>query len=228
MRALRITLIIAVILGGLFVGADRVAVSMAESKAADKIKSSQGLTTTPSVSIKGFPFLTQVAGKELDEVDVGVDGLTTDAGGGTTVRVSELNAQLHDVRIGGNFSSATADRASGSAHISYADLSRAAGPGVTVGYDPTGTNQVKITGNLLGFSLSARSSVTIVNGDTIKLHAERIPGGSIPQWEDKVRERTDMERKIDGMPRGMRLETVKTDKDGIDVSVAGKNVALTG
>ncbi|WP_413800631.1 DUF2993 domain-containing protein [Streptomyces iranensis] len=228
MRALRITLIVVVILGGLFVAADRIAVYMAESKAADKIKSSQGLTTTPNVSIKGFPFLTQVVGKELDEVDVGVDGLTTDAGDGRSVRVTELDAQLHNVRISGNFSSASADRATGSAHISYADLSQAAGPGITVAYDPSGTNKVKITGSLLGFSLTAHSQVTIVNGNTIRLHAESIPGGSIPQWEDKVREKADMERKIEGLPTGMRLDKVDTSKDGIDVSVAGNNVQLTG
>ncbi|MET7936313.1 DUF2993 domain-containing protein [Streptomyces sp. NPDC005322] len=228
MRALRITLIIVVILGGLFVAADRIAVNMAESKAADKIKSSQGLTSTPHVSIKGFPFLTQVVGKELDEVDVGLDGLTTDAGGGRSVRVTELDAQLHNVSISSDFSSATADRATGSAHISYADLSQAAGEGVTVGYDPAGGNQVKVTGNLLGLSLSARSKVTIVNGDTIRMHAETIPGGNIPGWEGKVRERTDIERKIEGLPQGMRLDKLVTDKDGIEVSVAGNNVALAG
>src|SRR5690349_13218283 len=99
MRALRITLIVFVVLGILFVAADRLAVYFAESEAADKIKTSQGLTNTPDVSIKGFPFLTQVAGKELDEVEIGMDGLTTDAGGGRSVRVTKLNATLHNVRI---------------------------------------------------------------------------------------------------------------------------------
>ncbi|WP_432038173.1 LmeA family phospholipid-binding protein [Streptomyces cucumeris] len=228
MRALRITLIVAVILGVLFVAADRIAVSIAESKAADKIKTSQGLTGTPDVSIKGFPFLTQVAGKELDEVDISMEGLTTDAGNGRSVRVSELDAQLHTVGISGDFSSATADRATGTAHISYADLSRAAGPGITVAYDPSGTNRVKITGSLLGFSLTARSTITVVYGDTIKLHARSVPGGSVPGWEEKVRQRTDMERQVEGLPKGMRLDTVKTDKDGMDISVTGQNVELAG
>ncbi|WP_413804183.1 hypothetical protein [Streptomyces iranensis] len=67
-----------------------------------------------------------------------------------------------------------------------------------------------------------------MNGNTIRLHAESIPGGSIPQWEDKVREKADMERKIEGLPTGMRLDKVDTSKDGIDVSVAGNNVQLTG
>lgn len=68
MRALRVLLVVLVIFGGLFVAADRVAVNLVEDKAADKIRSSQGLDKTPEVSIKGFPFLTQVAGRSLDEV----------------------------------------------------------------------------------------------------------------------------------------------------------------
>lgn len=55
MRALRIILIVTVILGGLFVIADRVAVGFAENKAADRIKSTEGLANTPDVSIEGFP-----------------------------------------------------------------------------------------------------------------------------------------------------------------------------
>ena len=158
MRALRITLIIAVILGGLFVGADRLAVSMAESKAADKIKSSAGADHHPDVSIKGFPFLTQVVGKELDEVDVGVDGLTTDAGDGPSVRVTELTpscttSHLRELLVGHR-----RPRHRLGPH-QLRGPSRAAGPGRHGGYDPAGNNQVKITGNLLGFSLTARSSV---------------------------------------------------------------------
>ncbi len=74
MRALRVLLVIVVILGGLFVAADRVAVNIAEDKAADKIRGSQGLDRTPEVSITGFPFLTQVANRSLDEVDATIDG----------------------------------------------------------------------------------------------------------------------------------------------------------
>jgi LmeA-like phospholipid-binding len=230
MRALRITLIVVVVIGGLFVAADRVAVYIAESKAADKIKSSQGLTSTPNVSIKDFPFLTQVARKDLGEVDVDVDGVTTNAGSGETVRVTKLHAVLHDVHISNNFSSATADRATGSAHISYQDLSAAAGSGITVGYagkDGAGQNEVKLSGSVLGFTLTATSTIAIVNGDTIRLHAETIPGGNLPGWEEQVRRRTDVDRKINGLPNGLHLEKIEVTPSGIDVSVTGTNVALT-
>lgn len=57
-RSVRILLIVLVILGGLFVGADRLAVGFAEDEAAEKLRTSEGLSETPDVSIKGFPFLT--------------------------------------------------------------------------------------------------------------------------------------------------------------------------
>lgn len=48
MRALRIFLILVIVLGGLFVIADRVAVNFAEDQAADRIKSTEGLANTPT------------------------------------------------------------------------------------------------------------------------------------------------------------------------------------
>ncbi|MFB7075807.1 DUF2993 domain-containing protein, partial [Streptomyces sp. NPDC056290] len=53
MRALRILLIVLVIVGGIFVIVDRVAVNLAEGEAADRLKANENLASTPDVSIKG-------------------------------------------------------------------------------------------------------------------------------------------------------------------------------
>jgi hypothetical protein len=144
MRALRILLIIAVILGGFFVAADRIAVNMAESEAADRITFPQGTVGSTEVSIKGFPFLTQVAGKELDEVGITLTGIEANAAG-HRVRVGEMSADLFQVRLeGGGYFSATAARAEGTARISYADLTKAAGDGITIPYGDNG--KVKVPG----------------------------------------------------------------------------------
>ncbi|MDT3400761.1 DUF2993 domain-containing protein [Streptomyces sp. B1866] len=231
MRALRITLIVVVILAGLFVGADRLAVNIVESQAADKIKSRQGLTTTPHVSIGGFPFLTQVVSKDLDKVSVRIDDMETQTQTGSTVRVDRMRATLHDVHISGDFSSATADSASGSSHITYADLTAAAPPGLTVGYageNEAGRGLVKVTGGLLGFQISANSTVSVVDGDTIRLRAETISGvGSLARWEDRLRHQIDIDRHVEGLPTGLRLDEVEVTQDGVDISVAGNDVRLT-
>lgn len=235
MRALRITLIIAVVLGALFVGADRVAVYFAEDQAAEKIRSSQNLSGTPDVSIKGFPFLTQIASSSLDEVDVKLDGVTA-GDGEKSVRVTGFNAKLQDVKINSSFSSAVADRATGTAHISYADLTKAVNdPAVTVGYggtDAAGKSQVKVTGKIsaMGQSIerSVESTVSVSGGDTISVRAESIPAQGFPGLEQLIRQKIDFDRKISGLPRGIKLDKVVTTQDGVDITLTGSHVNLAG
>ncbi|KUJ65388.1 hypothetical protein ACZ90_49225 [Streptomyces albus subsp. albus] len=225
------TAITLVVLGGLFVAADRLAVNYAESEAADKIKSAEGLSIDPKVSIKGFPFLTQALNKKLDEVEVNLDGLTTEGDKGQSVRLTELRAVLHQVRISGDFSSATADHATGRAHISYADLSAAAGSGVTVDYagkSAEGNSRVKITGSFMGFSMTANGTVTVVNGNTIRMHLDRLPEGVPQRYESVVRARTDQEWRLTDLPEGMTLKNVESTPEGVDISVAGDSVHLAG
>ncbi|MBQ0987831.1 DUF2993 domain-containing protein [Streptomyces sp. F63] len=235
MRALRILLILTVVLGGLFVAADRLAVNLAESEAAAKIKSNQGLTGEPEVSIKGFPFLTQAAGKELDEVEVTMDGMTAEANG-QSVRLTTMTARLRDVALENNFSSATAATATGAASISYADLSELAEDGISIAYGgkgETGQPQVKVTASLQlptgqSFDRSVVSAVSVAGGDTIKLRAEEIATDGLPGVEQLVRSRIDMERKISGLPQGLELESVEPTEQGIDITFKGSRVALAG
>ncbi|MFI1796954.1 DUF2993 domain-containing protein [Streptomyces sp. NPDC020379] len=235
MRALRITLIIAVVLGALFVGADRVAVYFAEDQAAEKIRSSQNLSGTPDVSIKGFPFLTQIASSSLDEVDVKLDGVTA-GDGEKSVRVTGFDAKLQDVKINSSFTSAVADRATGTAHISYADLTKAVNdPAVTVGYGGTnaaGKSQVKVTGKIsaMGQSIerSVESTVSVSGGDTISVRAESIPAQGFPGLEQLIRQKIDFDRKISGLPRGLKLDQVVATGDGVDITLAGSHVNLAG
>ncbi|MCS0638800.1 DUF2993 domain-containing protein [Streptomyces sp. LP05-1] len=230
MRALRILLITAVILGGLFVAADRLALNYAEDEVAKKIRASQGLTATPDVSIKGFPFLTQVAGKELDQVDIGLDGVEATVGE-RKVRITEMNATLHQVRLENNFSSAKAANASGAARISYDDLRSVSEENVDLGYG--GTGKIKVTGtvNVLGRTLtrSVLSGVTVTdNGSALRVRADEVPGEGIPGLEDLVRERTDFDRKISGLPAGLKLVSAEPRADGLWITVAGTGVDLAG
>lgn len=236
MRAIRTTLIIVVVLGALFVAADRIAVYFAEDQAAEKIRSSQGLSGTPEVSIKGFPFLTQIANSSLDEVEVKLDDAVTASTGRESIKVSGFDATLHGVRIDSSFSSAVADRASGTAHISYAELTKAAAdPGVTIGYggtDAAGKSQVKVTGKVMVMGQtverSVNSTVSVQNGDTVRVRADEVPSEGIPGVEQAVRQKIDIDRKLNGLPKGITLDKVVTTPDGIDITLAGTKVNLAG
>ncbi|MCX4591019.1 DUF2993 domain-containing protein [Streptomyces sp. NBC_01549] len=247
MRALRIILIVTVILGGLFVIADRVAVGFAEDKAADRIKSTEGLAGTPDVSIEGFPFLTQVVGGELDDVKIGIKDYEASTGGtsGTsTVRIDGLNAEMHGVVFNGDYTSATADSATGSASIGYAELLKTAksqatqvGPKVTarvVGLSDGGDGKIKVAievsvgGTKVPQPVSVFGSVTVVGGNTVKVHADSLPKLGVDLAENRVRAITDFEQKIDKLPGGIQLDTVQAAANGVDISVKGSNVKLVG
>ncbi|UGY92164.1 DUF2993 domain-containing protein [Streptomyces gobiensis] len=232
MRALRITLIVLLVLGGLLIGADRLGAKLTEDKIADEIKSSQNARDV-SVSIHGFPFLTQVAVKKLNSVDVELTGVTAD-NGERSIRVSEFDIHAKDVRLSDNFSTAVADRATGTARLSYPDLSDAADEGVRVSYGgktQAGKGKVKVTVGveLFGRTLehSTTSTVSVEKGDTIRLRADVIPGAEIPGLEDLVRDKIDYTRKIEGLPEGVRLEGIEPTRDGVNVRFSGTNVKVT-
>ncbi|MER5359177.1 DUF2993 domain-containing protein [Streptomyces sp. NPDC002785] len=229
MRALRILLVTVVVLGGIFVAVDRAAVYFAESEVEGRVQVTGATIGSTDVSIRGFPFLTQLAGEQLDEVDVKITGIETDTGG-RRVRISRMNAALHEVKFTDGYSSATAARATGTAVISYEDLTEAAGDGVAGEYG--GNGKVKVTGtvDMLGrpLSRSVLSTVTLVDGHTVKVRADKVPGEGIPGLEDLVRKKTDFEREVGGLPSGLKLQKVQPTADGLEISVTGADVQLAG
>ncbi len=231
MRAIRILLILAVVFGGIFVAADRLAVNYAEGEVADRVRTSQGLATEPRVDIKGFPFLTQVLGKNLDRVDVALDGLQASADG-KKLAVGRMTAELHDVALENNFSSATAARATGTAVISYDDLTRTAGD-KDVKLAHGGNGKVKVTGtvSVLGREItrSVLSSVSLKDGGrSIAVRADEVPGQGIPGVEELIRKKIDFERPIGGLPNGLKLDKVTPVETGMEISVSGAKVHLAG
>ncbi|MET7293400.1 DUF2993 domain-containing protein [Streptomyces griseoloalbus] len=246
MRALRILLIVVVILGGIFVIVDRVAVNFAEGEAADRLKATENLTATPDVSIKGFPFLTQVAGGSLDEVQVGIqDYEATTGDGAEKIRIGDLRADMTGVDFSSDFSSAVADNATGTATVAYDELLKTAkseptqvAPGVTatvIGLSDGGNGKIAVAVEVetalgkLPEPVSVLSSVTVVDGDTVRVQADALPEfGGVELAESRVRRITDFQQKIDGLPGGIRLDKVEAAKNGVDITVTGSDVRLVG
>lgn len=239
-RGVRILIVAVVVLAGLFVAADRVAVVYAQNKAAQRIQSSQGLTSRPTVSIKGFPFLTQVIDRKLDEVTITATNVETAPGTTTTgdgrLRLARLTADLHGVALQGHFTGFVADTATGTALVSYADLSSGAPKGVTVSYggkNSAGKGQVKVTGSITvpvfgPIRRSVTSEVDVSGGDTVSLHANSIPEVSaIPGLDHLIRSKIDFSRRLSGLPTSITLDSVRATPDGVEISLTGRHVSLT-
>jgi hypothetical protein len=224
-------LIVVVILGGLFVAADRIAVSVAQNKAAERAQITEGLSSKPKVSIEGFPFLTQAAFGKLDDVKIKAHDIAA-GGGGQTLRIESFDADLHGVKFSNGYRRAVADTADGIAFVTFADLSKAAPPGVTVSAAPSGADgkaRVKLTGTIpgIGTKISVLSEVSVKGGSTIVLHAQSLPKElTALGLEDNVRRQIDFERELTHLPAGIGLTSVSTTPDGISVAAAGKNVVL--
>ncbi|MEU2875639.1 DUF2993 domain-containing protein [Streptomyces sp. NPDC007070] len=241
MRALRVLLIVVVILGVLFVVVDRVAVYFAEGQAADKLRTTQNLAETPDVSIKGFPFLTQVASGELDDVEVGIKHYEADTGkDGQKIRIDDLKADMRDVSFSGDYSSATAAGATGTATISYSELLKTAKaeptqllPGVTtqvIGLSNGGNGKIKVAlkVSVLPQPVYVLSSVA-VQGNKMRVTADGLPKfGGLSLAEDRVRSITDFQQAIDQLPGGIQLDSVRAAADGVEIAVKGSNVKLAG
>lgn len=228
MRVARIVLVVVVVLGGLFVAADRIAVSVAQHKAAQRAQVTENLAERPKVSITGFPFLTQVLGGKLEDVKVSADDIAA-GDGSQSVRIDTFRADLYGVKLSNGFSHAVADSADGQAFITYADLSKAAPAGITVSYagpSSNGTPRVKLTGSFMGAHLSVLSDV-VLKQDTIGLHAEGLPKElTALGLEGKVRDQIDFTRQISHLPANLQLTSVTTTPDGMSVQVGGKGVVL--
>src|SRR5690606_24788615 len=140
----------------------------------------------------GFPFLTQLAFGSLDEVQVGIEGYEAPTGQGVeTIHIDDLRADMKGVEFAGGFGSATAASATGTATVAYDELLRAAkssptqvAPGVVakvIELADGGNGKIKVTveGSALGTRLeepvSVLSSVTVVDGDTVRVTADAPP-----------------------------------------------------
>ncbi|MFF2653790.1 DUF2993 domain-containing protein [Streptomyces sp. NPDC058045] len=242
MRALRILLIVVVVLGGLFVAADRIALYFSEQDAADRLRSTEGLSKTPDVSIHGFPFLTQLAGGTFDDVEVSMSDYEADAAGGKPLRIASLNARLHGVTFSGDYSSATADTATGTARVDYDELLKAAhvkpvqlAPGVkakVIGLSDGGQGKIKVAveATVLGRTLPRPvmvMSTARVTGDEVTVHADSLPKlGGVPLAEEKAREITDFQQQVTGLPDGIHIKSVQAASDGVHIAVKGSHVKL--
>ncbi|MFD6275741.1 DUF2993 domain-containing protein [Streptomyces sp. NPDC060209] len=141
--------------------ADRWAVLFAERKAADTLKSQLDLTAAPEVEIGGFPFLTQLADKKLDSVQVTVPDVAADR-----VSLAKVSATAHDIRLNADgltsIRGADIPRLDGDVLLSFADLNRELGAS-QVSFSGDGSDRVKARGTLpvAGHDLRVHAEATI-------------------------------------------------------------------
>jgi hypothetical protein len=228
---------LAVVLVGLLlllIIADRVGVGIAENRAAALLQNSQKLRYEPQVDITGFPFLTQVAGKELDEVDVTAKDVPLGSNG-VTILASRLTVAMQQVDFDYSFDRVTVGHGTGQALVSYRQLNSVL-PGVDLSYGGAAdkvhasvTTDLPVVGRrTIGLTLDPKLA-----GDAVNFGVSAITGlpSSVTGFLlDEVRQRISSvvgrNVSLTDIPFQLRVTGVSAQPDGISVGLAGERLTF--
>lgn len=206
-------LVTVVVLAALLAVADRIAVRVAQSQVAAQIKASQRLSTDPTVTIHGFPFLTQALGGEYDDISVVGSDLVKGS-----IRVSRVDADLRGVKIplgaalGGSLHAVPAASARISAAVGWDALENASGEPVKLSAARGGGVQVD----------------TVVSGRTLTFVADPV----VERGQVVLVPRDVAGRIIDfgttTLPFNLKLTSAKVQRTGLVLVATGAGVILRG
>jgi hypothetical protein len=214
-----VTGVIVILLLLLAVGADRFACYEAENQMADKIQQN-GLPVKPHVTIEGFPFLTQLAAKDFNEVVISASNVTEDG-----LTIQSINATLHGMHLIDGYTGARIDSLNGTALITYQALANAGGFPSAVTLGPgANSSQLKATVNVPLFgNTSATVQLTRLGAKQFNVRVVNAGGigssllGNLANYTFSINE----------LPAGMTIQSVAATQQGVVITITGQNTTLT-
>jgi hypothetical protein len=216
-RRLTITAIVVLVVLILLVIADRAAAAYAENRIATQIKTS-GFPVKPKVTIGGFPFLTQVAARDVNQMNISASNVPEGP-----LEIASVNATLHGVHINSSFNGATIDQLNGTALITFAGLSQAAGVGDGITLSDGGNNRVKASVNLGFLSGTAIFQVARTSGHAINVRV--VSAGGLPT--SALGSLQDFNVPVPKLPAGMTIQSVSVTGQGVLINIAGSHTTLS-
>lgn len=204
---------VVIALVALLVVADRVSVAEAQSQVAKRIKREQGLVEQPSVTIGGFPFLTQAVAGRYDDVSLTLSDLRRGP-----VVVTRLTANLSGVHLplsevlSHRLGQVPVDYASAQVFVDWADVNRWLGDRhLVLGPASGGRVRVSATAEIAGLAVggSATGRLTVTR-DAVTVTAGPL-GVQIP---------------LPGLPFHIRLITARSTQAGLLVDASASGLVL--
>lgn len=225
---MRKLLIVVIILVGLLVAADRIGVVVADHQVASRVQSAYNLPSKPSVSIQGFPFLTQVASGNYHEIDVSMSALTTNGVtvDGLVAHLTGVRAPISDVLSHGS-SSITAAQVSGSGTVPFASVRSRLPQGVRLSQDG-GALRLSGTISYLGVALPVAADASLsASGAGIVVTPTRITVASgSSALSSVISGRFRFVVPVSGLPLHLTINSVSVVPGGVRVSASAANVAF--
>ena len=214
------------VLAVLLVAADRISVAVAENQISDRLTSAYGLPDKPGVSITGFPFLTQVAAGDYQQIDVSASQVPAD--GATlhdlTVRLRDVHATVGQV-LGNVSSMVTADHAAGSAMVGFGTVNRRLPGGLRL--HPEGKN-LSVSGRLdyHGAHIPVSATVAVGVSDSgikvspVQVDVPGLPGLPVSAYSSRLR----IVVPLSTLPLHLHLTSVHVTPDGLRIAASARHV----
>ncbi|KSW29299.1 DUF2993 domain-containing protein [Cellulomonas sp. B6] len=207
---------------GAYVG-DGLARSAAEDRAAQVVTQELRVDGTPDVRIDGFPFLTQLLGRSLDDVGATAQGVTFEG-----VRATDVVLDATDVSLDAPY---RVGRARLEATLPPESIKRAVADRAGVVVEVTVDGDVlRASGDVLGAPLTAGLVPRVEDGRLlVDLRDVTLGVGAlqVDRLPDAISDRlSGFEIPLGGLPEGVRLEGVDVVHDGVRVVLGGTDVVL--
>jgi hypothetical protein len=218
-----------VLLVGLGLLLDRLAVDAAEGQVATQLAAEGDLAGPPDVEIRGFPFLTQALGGRYDEVRISLSAEQLGRPAGTEADVVLRGVRLPlSALLGGTVRALPVERIDGRATLSYDLLEQELGGDTTLQPEGDGL-RITRTVDLFGYTLPLTAAGTVaLDGDTVVVDVREASGAgvSIPGFlVDRATDLLDLRYPVE-LPFGLRVTGVAPAADGIRVRVEARDAVL--
>jgi hypothetical protein len=214
-----LTVVIVLILAILGIG-DQVAKSVAQNTIAQKVQSS-GLSAKPSVSIEGWPFLTQLAAKDIKTIDISGNNVTA-SGSKVAFNYTAKATGVHLSSLSSS-ASATVDNINGQATLPFSSVATLLPiSGVTISADPAhGPNAIKAD---LGVAGSVTGTVKLSGTSKISVQLNSASGlasilGSAAGQTYTI--------DVPKLPAGLVVRSVSVDNEGIVATASASHTTLS-
>jgi hypothetical protein len=242
-RRLLITLLVLLlILAAALAAADRFAASYAErligDKVAEQVANQKATSEKPVVTIKGVPFLTQVAKGVYQEITIELADFSGPAGEGRTIRLKVLDVRAADVRapldaIRSGTGAITAGTVTGTGVVDYPQLVSLIGqPGLTLADQDgklTGSAPVTVLGQTA--TLTGTAQLTIRDG-VLHVRFTDVTAKGLPDTSP-VRALLDtyvkglaLDIKLPALPLKLTVRKVEPEADGLHFTAGASDVPL--
>lgn len=205
--------------------ADVVAKQVAEYEIANQITSADS-QIHPSVTIRGFPFLTQVATRDLKEIDISASNVAAGP-----VTITSVSAEAKGVHVNGSFNGGEVDSISGTVFIAFGSLSSALSSqsqGIgDVSLTDAGPNSIKASFGIGGANLLTQTGTVAIKGNQISVTWSQSGGGGILGSVLGSGTLPPLSFTLPKLPAGLQVKSFSVTPTGVSLTVAAQHTTLS-